>query len=134
MKGKILLIVGLGVGYVLGARAGRERYDQISGAVGKLWNSPQVQKQVDRSMDFVNDKVDTVMDIAATGAKNVVNRVTGGKPASTAAAKRSTTTRKPAARKPAAKPAVKPSTTAKSTAAKTAAAKSAASDAASKDA
>lgn len=130
MKGKILLIVGLGVGYVLGARAGRERYDQISGAVGKLWNSPQVQKQVDRSMDFVNDKVDTVMDIAATGAKNVVNRVTGGKPASTAAAKRSTTTRKPAARKPAAKP----STTAKSTAAKTAAAKSAASDAASKDA
>ena len=130
MKGKILLIVGLGVGYVLGARAGRERYDQISGAVGKLWNSPQVQKQVDRSMDFVNDKVDTVMDIAATGAKNVVNRVTGGKPASTAAAKRSTTTRKPAARKPAAKP----STTAKSTAAKTAAAKSAASAAASKDA
>ena len=130
MKGKILLIVGLGVGYVLGARAGRERYDQISGAVGKLWNSPQVQKQVDRSMDFVNDKVDTVMDIAATGAKNVVNRVTGGKPASTAAAKRSTTTRKPAARKPAAKP----SATAKSTAAKTAAAKSAASDAASKDA
>lgn len=130
MKGKILLIVGLGVGYVLGARAGRERYDQISGAVGKLWNSPQVQKQVDRSMDFVNDKVDTVMDIAATGAKNVVNRVTGGKPASTAAAKRTTTTRKPAARKPAAKP----STTAKSTAAKTAAAKSAASDAASKDA
>ena len=130
MKGKILLIVGLGVGYVLGARAGRERYDQIAGAVGKLWNSPQVQKQVDRSMDFVNDKVDTVMDIAATGAKNVVNRVTGGKPASTAAAKRTTTTRKPAARKPAAKP----STTAKSTAAKTAAAKSAASDAASKDA
>ena len=130
MKGKILLIVGLGAGYVLGARAGRERYDQISGAVGKLWNSPQVQKQVDRSMDFVNDKVDTVMDIAATGAKNVVNRVTGGKPASTAAAKRTTTTRKPAARKPAAKP----STTAKSTAAKTAAAKSAASDAASKDA
>ena len=130
MKGKILLIVGLGVGYVLGARAGRERYDQISGAVGKLWNSPQVQKQVDRSMDFVNDKVDTVMDIAATGAKNVVNRVTGGKPASTAAAKRTTTTRKPAARKPAAKP----SATAKSTAAKTAAAKSAASDAASKDA
>lgn len=124
MKGKVLLIVGLGVGYVLGARAGRERYDQITDAVGKLWKSPRVQKQVDRSMDFVNDKVDAVMDIAATGAKNVVSRVTGGKPASTAAAKRTTTTRKPAAKK----------APAKSTAAKSTAAKPAASSAASKDA
>lgn len=124
MKGKVLLIVGLGVGYVLGARAGRERYDQITDAVGKLWKSPRVQKQVDRSMDFVNDKVDAVMDIAATGAKNVVSRVTGGKPASTAAAKRTTTTRKPAATK----------APAKSTAAKSTAAKPAASSSASKDA
>ena len=124
MKGKVLLIVGLGVGYVLGARAGRERYDQITDAVGKLWKSPRVQKQVDRSMDFVNDKVDAVMDIAATGAKNVVSRVTGGKPASTAAAKRTTTTRKPAATK----------APAKSTAAKSTAAKPAASSSTSKDA
>ncbi len=29
MKGKIGLVVGLGVGYVLGTRAGRERYEQI---------------------------------------------------------------------------------------------------------
>lgn len=124
MKGKVLLIVGLGVGYVLGARAGRERYDQITDAVGKLWKSPRVQKQVDRSMDFVNDKVDAVMDIAATGAKNVVSRVTGGKPASTAAAKRTTTARKPAAKK----------APAKSTATKSTAAKPAASSSASKDA
>lgn len=117
MKGKVLLIVGLGVGYVLGARAGRERYDQIAGAVSKVWKSPRVQKQVDRSMDFVNDKVDAVMDIAAVGAKNVVSRVTGGKP-STAAAKRTTTTRKPAAKKPAA------STSAKKPAAKSASSES----------
>ena len=111
MKGKVLLIVGLGVGYVLGARAGRERYDQIAEAVGKVWKSPRVQKQVDRSMDFVNDKVDAVMDIAAVGAKNVVSRVTGGKP-STAAAKKPTTAaaKRSAARKPAA---AKPATAAK---------------------
>lgn len=77
-SGKVLLVVGLAVGYVLGARAGRERYDQIVGAVSKCWNSPRVQKQVDRSVDFVGGQVDRVADIAATGAKNVVNRVTGG--------------------------------------------------------
>ncbi len=77
-SGKALLIIGLAVGYVLGARAGRERYDQIAGAVGKLWRSPRVQRQVDRSVDFVGTQVDRVADIAATGAKNVVVRVTGG--------------------------------------------------------
>jgi hypothetical protein len=124
MKGKVLLIVGLGVGYVLGARAGRERYDQIADAVGKLWRSPRVQKQVDRSMDFVNDKVDAVMDIAATGAKNVVSRVTGGKPAASAPAKRTTTASKPAATR----------TPAKSPASKSASAKPASSSTAGKDA
>ena len=29
MKGKVGLVVGLSVGYVLGTRAGRERYEHI---------------------------------------------------------------------------------------------------------
>ena len=29
MRGKVGLVIGLGVGYVLGTRAGRERYEQI---------------------------------------------------------------------------------------------------------
>ena len=40
MKGKILFVVGLGVGYVLGTRAGRERYEQIRSAAEKVWTSP----------------------------------------------------------------------------------------------
>lgn len=109
-SGKVLLIVGLAVGYVLGARAGRERYDQIAGAVSKFWRSPRVQKQVDRSVDFVGDKLDQVVDIAATGARNVVQRVTAGssakKPAAAAAKKPAavakTAAKRPAAAKPAA--------------------------------
>ena len=31
MIGKLKWLVGFGAGYVLGARAGRERYDQIAG-------------------------------------------------------------------------------------------------------
>lgn len=39
-------LAGLGVGYVLGARAGRQRYEQIMMQVTKLRENPQVQEQV----------------------------------------------------------------------------------------
>ena len=38
MRGKAGLVVGLAVGYVLGTRAGRERYEQIKAAALKVWN------------------------------------------------------------------------------------------------
>ena len=38
MKGKAGLVIGLAVGYVLGTRAGRERYEQIKEQWLKVWN------------------------------------------------------------------------------------------------
>jgi len=46
MRGKIGIVVGLAAGYVLGSRAGRERYEQIKDGFLKLWNTDPVQKQV----------------------------------------------------------------------------------------
>lgn len=46
---KLLLLVGAGVGYVLGARAGRERYDQIADQANKLWSDPRVQTKVEEA-------------------------------------------------------------------------------------
>jgi hypothetical protein len=43
------LVIGLGVGYVLGTRAGRERYEQIKAQAEKVWSLPPVQKQVDKA-------------------------------------------------------------------------------------
>ncbi len=57
MKGKILFVVGLGVGYVLGTRAGRERYDQIKRAAEGVWNQPAVQQGVDTVKDFAKARV-----------------------------------------------------------------------------
>jgi uncharacterized protein YbaA (DUF1428 family) len=57
MRGKILFVTGAAVGFVLGARAGRERYEQIKAAAGKVWESPGVQKQVHSVEDFVAAKV-----------------------------------------------------------------------------
>lgn len=48
MRGKFGLVVGIAAGYVLGSRAGRERYDQIKSGFLKVWNTDPVQKQVDK--------------------------------------------------------------------------------------
>ena len=77
MKGKILLLVGVGIGYVLGARAGRESYDKIMKRADKFWNSPRVQSQVSSAEDFVKDKAPDVADFLADGAKKVVGKVSG---------------------------------------------------------
>jgi hypothetical protein len=98
VKGKILLLVGLGVGYVLGTRAGRERYEQIKDAASKLWNDPRVQQRVDQAEDFVKDKAPEVAEFLADGAKTVVSKVSGSKVSGSTPTK--TPARKPAARKP----------------------------------
>lgn len=36
-------LLGMGVGYVLGTRAGRERYEQLSQAYRRVADNPQVQ-------------------------------------------------------------------------------------------
>lgn len=41
---KFLFVLGLSVGYVLGARAGRQRYEQLLGSWRHLRESPAVQE------------------------------------------------------------------------------------------
>jgi hypothetical protein len=90
VKGKILLLVGLGVGYVLGTRAGRERYEQIKDAASKLWNDPRVKQRVDQAEDFVKDKAPEVAEFLADGAKNVVSKVSGSTPPKSSTSRSST--------------------------------------------
>lgn len=94
MKGRILFIAGLGVGYVLGTRAGRERYEQISAVAGRLWGSPAVQKQVEHVEEFVRDKAPDVAEFAGETVKKVVGAATGR---GSTAAKRSAAAKKAAA-------------------------------------
>ena len=49
--GKLQILLGAGVGYVLGARAGRERYDQIEQQARKLWSNPKVQDAAGQAED-----------------------------------------------------------------------------------
>ena len=93
MRGKILLVVGIGIGYVLGTRAGREKYDQLKATAQKFWNDPRVQKQVNNAEDFVKDKAPEVAEFLADGAKKVVSQVSGSKAPARKAPVRSTSTK-----------------------------------------
>ncbi|AWB90757.1 YtxH domain-containing protein [Aeromicrobium chenweiae] len=44
---KLTLIAAAAAGYVLGTRAGRERYEQIKTQATNVWNNPKVQDVVD---------------------------------------------------------------------------------------
>src|SRR4029450_4145242 len=44
MRGKLIFITGVGVGYVLGTRAGREKFDRMVAQARKFWESPTVQE------------------------------------------------------------------------------------------
>jgi hypothetical protein len=44
MRYRIVFIIGLGAGFVLGARAGRERYEQLQAAARKVRDHPAVQQ------------------------------------------------------------------------------------------
>ena len=60
------------MGYVLGARAGRKRYEQIKSAAAKVWESPGIQKQVNAAEDFVAAKVGEVPGAVFDTAKKLI--------------------------------------------------------------
>lgn len=96
MKGKILFVAGLGVGYVLGTRAGREQYEKLKSQAARLWNDPRVQRQVDSVEEFVKDKAPEVAEFVGDQAKKVVRQVSNRTPATRAprsSTSRSTSTR-----------------------------------------
>jgi hypothetical protein len=63
------LLVGLGAGYYLGARAGRQRYEQIQKLLKKAQRSDVVSG--------ATDKAKAVVDLGVERAKDLTNRKQG---------------------------------------------------------
>ncbi len=75
---KLLLLVGAGVGYVLGARAGRERYDQIADQANKLWTDPRVQTKVEEAKVKGPEMAQKVSEQAKAKVDEVKSKTSGG--------------------------------------------------------
>ena len=71
MRGKAALVVGLVAGYVLGARAGRGRYEQIKAQAEKVWDQPIVQGQVEKVKTLGVSALKSVPGVVWKGAKSV---------------------------------------------------------------
>lgn len=80
MKKVSVLVVGA-VGYVLGSRAGRERYEQIKRQATKAWNKPVVQDaagNVEQAVkNTASDVGSKIADAASDAGAKVVHKVKG---------------------------------------------------------
>ncbi|MCP2338730.1 hypothetical protein [Actinomadura rupiterrae] len=64
MKYRVTFAVGVAVGYVLGTRAGRERYDQIRKASQRMAESPAVQGAAEAVRERASDARERVAGAA----------------------------------------------------------------------
>src|ERR1041384_5844560 len=67
MRGKLMFLGGLAAGFVLGSRAGREKYEEIRANAKKVWEHPTVQEaagvaqaQANKLYSEGKDKVDQI--------------------------------------------------------------------------
>ncbi len=74
MKAKALMLVGAAAGYVLGARAGRHRYEQIASTARRVWNNPSVQEKAGQAQEFAMAKAPEVQETLGQAATKVTSK------------------------------------------------------------
>lgn len=79
VKNKLVLLTGVAVGYVLGARAGREQYDKIREQAQSLWGDPRVQEQVSSAQATVKEQAPVAAEKVSSATKSVVDKATPGR-------------------------------------------------------
>ena len=75
MMKKLLLLTAGGIGYVLGARAGRERYEQIAGLATKVKNDPRVQDAAQQATETAKAQAPVVKDKVTSAASTAADKV-----------------------------------------------------------
>jgi hypothetical protein len=98
MRGKLMFITGLAAGFVLGSRAGREKYEEIRSSAKKVWEHPSVQeaagvaqaqatKLYSESKDKIqSSKLGEKLHVSSTTGEDVTDSLAGSnnKPAGSA--------------------------------------------------
>ena len=74
---KYTALLLIGIGYVLGARAGRERYEQIKGFAAKVQSNPTVQQTASKAADVAKDKAPLVKEKVSSAADAATSKLSG---------------------------------------------------------
>lgn len=74
-------IVGFGIGYMQGAKAGRQRYEQLKLKINKVTDSPALKKAYEPMRPVVDAKLESGKELMSS----VMSRAAGVKQGSTAA-------------------------------------------------
>ena len=72
---KIALVAAFALGYVLGARAGRRRYEQIRSKAKELWNDEHVQSAVQNAGDALGSAAGKVGEKVGEKADELIHKV-----------------------------------------------------------
>ena len=78
MRRKLMLVVGLGAGYILGARAGREQYDRLKATANDLWQNPRVAKARREVEAYARTQAPIIKERAEAAAKAAPGVVADG--------------------------------------------------------
>lgn len=82
MRGRLGFFVGLGAGYVLGAKAGTERYDQLRRLYDNVLTSPAFRRAKGKAKDAVETGLEQAKDLASEGVQKVKDKRSDGQGAS----------------------------------------------------
>jgi hypothetical protein len=72
---KLLVLIAGGVGYVLGTKAGRERYEQMRRTFNKVKSDPRVQEKAQQATDLAREKAPVVKDKVSEAASAAGSKI-----------------------------------------------------------
>ena len=75
---KLTVLIAGGLGYVLGSKAGRQRYEQIKGLAVKVKDNPTVQDKAHQAADAAKAQAPVVKDKIVGVAEAAKAKVGGG--------------------------------------------------------
>ena len=78
MRMRLGLLIGLGTGYVLGAKAGQERYEQIRQQFNQLMGTEQAQQLQAQMRDAAGRAGEVIEEKASEGIAKVSEMVGSG--------------------------------------------------------
>ncbi len=71
MRGRLGVLIGFGAGYVLGAKAGHERYEQLQRLYENVVSSPGFQQATGKAKEAVGTGLEQAKDLASEGVSKV---------------------------------------------------------------